>query len=143
MKKYFLVLALLSGFTLSAFDHGLITGFKVGYSSNNGVTIFNEDKSSVNNISYDDTYDIELKMGYRLGNFRFIGTYLNTLGMEKIDSYYPLQDRYTVEASFTFGNFKVGGIHSCCHSIKYGTSTREKYLDMSIRQFYIAYYKEF
>lgn len=127
--------------SLFSIDHGLITGFEIGYNFDKLTTI--EDSNYENNYDLSDSLSVKLQIGYRIEGFRIIGTYTNTMHPLSIDSFSPVRDRFRIDASYTFFNFKIGAYHWCDHHVVTQTDNRELFLNYGQRAVYISYYKEF
>lgn len=124
-------------------DHGLITGFEVGYNLANQSIVSNRAGSQLSFKDLNNSLSLELKMGYRIGSFRIIGTYENTFSFLKIDSFKPLYDKYTIELSYTIDDFKFGFIHWCSHPVLTKSTSLKYFDDSGKRSVYVNYYKEF
>lgn len=138
MKYIMIIVSLMFiSFNLYSLDYGLISGFEVGY-------IFVE----AHNIGGMETYrenDLSIKMimGYRIENFRIIGTYTNTFEQIRIDFYNPLQDLFSINISYTIGNIEIGFDHRCTHPVSALEETRELFYNGGKRFLYIRWYREF
>ena len=141
MKNILLVLVGIVGINLFSLDHGLISGFEVGYNLIDGAII----TTSNERIDLDTSKSLylELKTGYKFENLRIIGTYTNTMIPVRIDNFIPVQDRFKIDISYTFYNFSIGAFRFCGHPVITHNDTRSALLDSGQRAFYIKYYKEF
>ena len=141
MKKIYLIITLIIGFNLFSLDHGLISGFEVGYN------IFKATQLTLDtNTRQDDQSDsgsIALKMGYRIEGLRIIGTYNNTVKPILIDNYMPIQDNFRIDINYTFKDFKIGFYHYCDHPVITLLDKRKVVSNQAQRAIYISYYKEF
>lgn len=137
MKRTYLIIMLIIGFNLFSLDHGLISGFEAGYNLQEAI-IFNNEL-----IDNRDSLYLQLKIGYRIDNFRIVGTYTNTLFKVDFDRYIPIQDDYRIDINYTFGDIKIGFFHFCNHPVVSQNDERENFVNRGQRAFYVSYYKEF
>lgn len=141
MKKIILGMFILLSVNLFGLDHGLISGFEVGYNVLSGTMLSTED-SRLYSINDNSLY-VEIKTGYRIENFRIVGTYTNTLIQTEIDKYRPIQDNFRIDLSYTFKNFTIGAFHWCDHPVVTTDDQRNKYSNSGQRSVYVGYYREF
>ena len=141
MKKILVIGMLVVGFNVFGLDHGLISGFEVGYNFYNMTLITNNNRVYVNDAS--ESISLKLITGYRIENLRVTGTYANTMLNLAIDNNLPIQDRYKIDVNYTIGNFKIGFSHYCDHPIIANNKTRNLYKDEIVRNVYVSYYREF
>jgi len=129
------------GVSVFGLDHGWISGFEVGYNFIKGVQI---DKGDfyLNDVSSESLY-VKIKTGYRIGDFRMVGTYINTLEYLSIDTFVPIQDRYRIELNYTLGNFLIGAFHWCDHPVSWQNDERIYTSNSANRAIYISYYREY
>lgn len=138
MKKYLVIVMLLCGFNLFSLDHGLISGFEVGYNLNDIIQV--DDIIVMNN---NGSLYIQLKTGYQIDNFKIIGTYTNTLFQLDIDNYIPVQDRFRIDINYTWGFLTLGGFTFCDHPSVTQADTRSTFVNRGQRAIYIRFYREF
>jgi hypothetical protein len=140
MKKIFVVVFLVLGSSLFGIDHGLISGFEVGWNMDKIITL-EKDDYSFSDASHDSLY-LQIKTGYRVENFRIMGTYTNTMNILSVDSYNPIQDRFRIDINYTFKSFTIGAFHWCDHSVVTQADQRTISSDLGQRSIYIRFYKE-
>jgi len=141
MKRVLLIAIIVVGMPLFAIDHGLISGFAVGWNILGVNQIIEND--NIFEDDYSRSLSIKMTVGYMIENFRILGEYENTLILRRIDKYSPIQDNYKLEINYTFNNLKIGFYHWCNHPV-ITISDKRKYLSNSgQRSFYISYYREF
>lgn len=124
-----------------ALDHGLISGFEVGYNFQ-GVNQIAYNKIMLED-DYSNTLSIKITTGYRIENFKIIGEYQNTFKYIDLDSYTPIQDRFKIEMNYSWGFLTIGFFHWCNHPVVTKTDNRAYYSNSGQRSLYISYYKEF
>jgi hypothetical protein len=151
MKKILIVVMMGLGISVFGIDHGLISGFEVGWNIDK-MNIMEHKNIEIDNLSLgsitfeEDSKDsiyIQLKTGYRLENLRIIGTYTSVFNQIKWDNYRPLQDRFRVDINYTFMNFKIGAFTWCDHSAISQNDQRDIFSNSGQRSIYISYKKEF
>ena len=141
MKYKLVIVMIVCSFDLFSLDHGLISGFEVGYNLYSGSMLNTDNlKLIVNN---NESLYIQMKTGYRVENLRLIGTYNNTLKQIELDRYMPIQDNYKVEINYTLNNITVGFFHWCDHPVVTPTLIKCTLSNSWQRAFYIRYYREF
>ncbi len=142
-KLMIIVFVLLFCDNIYSLDHGLITGFDVGYSFIDKIAV-NRNRGNFLAQNHNDTLFIDMTMGYYVDNFKLIGTYTNTLKFLEIDNFSPVQDRYKIDLSYTFLNyFTVGFTHWCDHPVVTSQDTRNVTTELRKRSLYVSFYKEF
>jgi hypothetical protein len=127
--------------TLFSLDHGMITGFEVGYNFEQ-VRIMKNDTNFIQE-DYSESLYVTLVTGYRVEGLRIMGTYTNTMHPIRLDSFSPVQDRFRIDLNYTIWGFTVGLFHWCDHRVKTQVDERLVESNLGQRAFYIKYYKEF
>jgi hypothetical protein len=142
MKKLLLFITLLNTVNLFSLDHGIITGFQVQYNIFNRLDLITDYyRYSYHN---DNSISIQLKTGYRIEQFRIVGTYTNLLNVLSIDSYRPLQDDFSIDISYSITpELKISFNHTCKHPVTPQQDNRTILMDFGSRSIGISYYKEF
>jgi hypothetical protein len=141
MKRIILVGLMCLGMSVFGIDHGLISGFEVGW--NIQQSRLTEDSGTSLYENYDNSLYLRLKSGYRVNNLRIIGTYENTLQVLKIDKYNPIQDTYRIDINYTIGFISIGFFHSCNHPVETQEDDRNIYSNSGHRALYLSFYREF
>lgn len=139
MKR--IIFIMLASVKLYSLDHGLITGFEVGYNILS-VRIAENDKGYIQSDLSNSLY-VSLKTGYRIEGLRVVGTYINTMHPIEIDSYNPVQDLFDIDISYTIDNFTIGFNHMCDHPVNTIADQRSEEFNIGQRSIYIRYYQEF
>lgn len=138
MKKIVLFNMLVVSSSLFSFDYGIITGFQLLY---NVYDMTYYERQTIED--FNDSFNIILTTGYRIGNLKIIGNYENTLNKLAIDRFQPVQDRYIIDVSYTFNNLSIGFYHWCDHPVVATLDKRTSFVNSTKRSFYLKYYKEF
>ena len=135
MKKILIVLLVVSSVSVFGIDHGLISGFEVGFNVKN-VGEINDIR-----VSLKDEFSLKTITGIHLGILRIIGSYEKTFKSYGAPYNIPVYDIYGLTISVAVSDVVIGCVFEKTYSED--SLLDEKYYSDKTPHLFIKYYKEF